>query len=311
MKKQAMHGKAAHSLLSLKIRKLNGEFEGKADEARMEYGKIKRNLRKREIDLVNKAEEIIKEIRADYLHESETFEIYSEFAVNVRPILDLHTKNADVVIVTDDIIHVLDLKTGTTEVDEDSDMMKLYGLGAFMELSTGSTATIKLSVIQDFEIKTKTFTVEELIYPLMAEGRDAKPFEDKIARFIQEAAFNSSAKVVLNKEGVSDEIIEGANQLREVANTIFKKAESMANRGYEFKEYGITPGTIRRTVKDMVGAITWLSDKGFTNDEINGTGLNITSLEELLNEEQFEEFSEYYVEEVQSKDSFKRKRKRL
>lgn len=312
-KKQAKSGRVAHSLLSLKIRKLRGEFRGTEGKklAQEEYAKFVPSLTTKEMQIAEDAFEKVEALLERYAETNEVVNIYDETHLDAKPLLP-YSGPADVIVVTEDVIHIIDLKTGAVYESEDSMQLMIYAAGAFNEFATRSTDTIKTSIIQDGKIRTAIHSVNEVVEWATKEGNKLKrkeydSLESEYAKKMFVFENKMSMFLALNPEKINDEIIEGTVRMSKIRDIAFKKGRQLSERGHEFKEYGITEGRTRRTVPNIVEAVAWLSAKGYSNKEINQTKLNIGPLEKLMSESQFKEFSNLFVEEAQSEPSFKKK----
>lgn len=306
-------GRVAHELLHLKMRKINGDFrsfEGKR-EAEREHAKISDYIDEHpEIeDITNDATNKVIELLKEYRRTHDNVQLFSERYLHAAPILPIRGGKGDVIIVTDEIIHVLDLKTGKIEEQPNSDQLIVYGVGAFNQYATEHTHTIKLSIIQHYEMRTVAYDADGFMSEAKEIGdnmwmnqlrstrnelaREGKAFEYKTLRMLEE-----------EPELLDDEIFDVLGDVSSLKSKSYKVGKEI---GYDSKKYGTTEGVTRRTVVDMVGAIEWLSNQGFTRNEINETRLGVAKLEKLLTYEQFEQFSILYIEETQSAPSFKSK----
>jgi hypothetical protein len=71
---------------------------------------------------------------------------------------------ADVVGIGSDTLYIADLKTGSGYVDQDSDQLKIYALGALMQFELDDVAHIQLHIVQPRhgDVRVHTMTIEEL-----------------------------------------------------------------------------------------------------------------------------------------------------
>jgi hypothetical protein len=75
---------------------------------------------------------------------------------------------ADVVGVGSDTLYIADLKTGSGYVDEDSDQLKIYALGALLQqddATRGEIAHVQLHIVQPRhgDVRVHTMTIDELL----------------------------------------------------------------------------------------------------------------------------------------------------
>lgn len=130
----AEEGTAAHALAELKLSKMYGKIDTETYQQRFEefvkeFGKYYNNDFE---EYVNQYLDFVKKTTDELVDNGEQYHIFFEAKVSFANIVPQGFGTADVLIITDDTIHVIDLKfgVGVPVSAVDNPQLRLYGFGA-------------------------------------------------------------------------------------------------------------------------------------------------------------------------------------
>ena len=267
---------------------------------------------------------LIKEARREC--ESPIFSV--EQKVDLSGYVDGCFGTADMVIITNDTVHVIDLKLGRgVEVSAvDNDQLKAYGLGVLtMADMLYDIETVRLTIFQPRLYTQSTWEItpdelrtwgEEILKPrgamaLVGAGefhagswcRFCKARNQCRARaesFLDLAKYEFRPPVLLTDEEIA-EVMTKAEDLTNWVNDVFAYATAAAiEDGTHFKNWKLVEGRSVRKFTDTDAVEQAARNAGYT-DIYNKTLITLTAFEKLMGKDAFQEILGPYVTKPRGK----------
>lgn len=325
----AAEGTAAHRLAELKLQYRFGKI-GPIEFA-MEYEAFKNDPEFSKY--YNKEfEEYVDEHVEYVISETEkltNFHIYFELRVNFANVVPQGFGTADVLIVTEDTIHVIDLKfgAGVPVSAIDNPQLRLYGMGALNLFP--NTRTVKMTINQPRLESRDTETLDKetlldwafnFVAPRAEEaikGEGTLHANEDACRFcklrgkckeradMQLALAQKEFSIVDQKKNLVQNLsVEQISNILEIAPLFidwFKDVQSFAlgqlAAGVKIPGYKLVEGRSNRIITDETKVKEILLEVGFTEDEIMKPRemLGISKLEALVGKKAFAEICKDYL----------------
>lgn len=314
----AAEGTLAHKLAEQILHYNNGEISKKALTGRMnklkEDPQYSQEMQDYISDYANRVWEVVNEVKASCPDALVLFEQRLDFFEYVPEGFG----TGDVVIVADDMVHVIDLKygkgVGVSAVD--NPQLRLYGLGAYLEHSMlYDIQKVRMTIIQPRldNISSEELTAEELLTWAETEVKPkaalAYTGEGKFqvgdhCRFCR-ARKTCRARAEYNLELAKLEFEEPALLSDEEIGEVLKKADELAHwvkdvtdyaltealKGKKFNGWKLVEGMSRRKYTDQVKAEAVLVEAGYSLEKIRKPAelIGITEMTKLTGKKRFEE----------------------
>ena len=314
----AAEGTFAHRLAELILRYDNGEFSKQTFTRR--YNKLKedpfysKDLEDYISDYTKMVWEIINETKATCPDALVLFEQRLDFSDYVQDGFG----TGDVVIVSDDVVNVIDLKygKGVGVSAEDNPQLRLYGIGAYAEHSLlYDIQRVRMTIVQPRleNISTEELTAEELLQWAEDEVKPKAALADAgqgefcigdHCRFckarttcraraeynLELAKYEFAAPELLTGEEIG-EILMRADELAHWVKDITEYALAQALKGEKLDGWKLVEGLSRRKYidQDMISKI--LTGAGYPATDIYKPDelIGITDMTKLLGKKTFEE----------------------
>lgn len=314
----AAEGTLAHKLAEQILHYNNGEISKKALTGRMnklkEDPQYSQEMQDYISDYANRVWEVVNEVKASCPDALVLFEQRLDFFEYVPEGFG----TGDVVIVADDMVHVIDLKygKGVGVSAMDNPQLRLYGLGAYLEHSMlYDIQRVRMTIIQPRleNISSEELTAEELLTWAETEVKPKAALaytgegEFQVGdhcRFCR-ARKTCRARAEYNLELAKLEFEEPALLSDEEIGEVLKKADELAHwvkdvtdytltealKGKKFNGWKLVEGMSRRKYADQVKVEAVLVEAGYPLEKIRKPAelIGLTEMTKLTGKKRFEE----------------------
>lgn len=329
----AAEGTAAHALAELKLKYRFGKIS--VTEYETEYASFKQDpefskyYNKEFEEYVDDHVEYIIEVTDDLSAAGIKYHIYFEVRVNFANVVPQGFGTADVLIVTEDTIHVIDLKfgAGVPVSAKNNSQLRLYGMGALNlfpnttwvkmtinqpRLDSRDTEIVRKEVLLDWAFNYVSPRAEEAIKGegVLHSTEDACRFcklrgKCKERADTQLAVAKREFSIVDHKENLVQQMsVEQISNILEIAPLFidwFKDVQSFAlgqlASGVKIPGYKLVEGRSNRIITDETKVKEILLGLGLREDEIMKPRemLGISKLEALVGKKLFADVCKDYI----------------
>lgn len=304
-------GKVAHQLFELKVQKLCGLLDTprKKEEAESRYKAIDMDVTKRMQTETEKAAKKVAAIYATYKAASPSTTIHTEQWIHLHELIRNAKGQADVVIVTPDTVHIIDLKTGNYPIKPDSAQMTAYAAGLALK---NPGKRIVSTIIQQGVEREQELDPTAAIEWAKEEGerQNQAIIEDvKDPLALELLALNEKVKQ-LKPEDLNGDVLFALHRLKSEQEKRARQANKLVKEhGATYSFFESKPGNRKLFAKDT---LQWLADKGYTADDIASmTSVTKKNFENIVSPaHQLEAIEEGIIYDGQSPASLKLNLKR-
>lgn len=310
----AQEGTMAHSIAETKVRIAIGE---KADLPSIEDAEMNEatDLYR---DFVMEQLELAKQICKDPA-------VYVEQHVSAEKYAPGCYGTADCIIISDNVLHIIDLKYGQLEVSaQHNTQLQIYSLGAVEAFSAlYDFDTVKMSIFQPRRSNYDTFTIsveellkwgEEVLKPkaelaMKGEGEFSAGEHCRFCKIKNTCRKRAEYNLMLAKydfampDTLEDDeisiILDRADSLVSWINDIKEYALTQAIAGKQFTGYKVVAGRSTRKYTDEKAVAETVSGAGF--DPYEHKVLGITAMTKLLGKKKFDSLLGTLIEKPQGK----------
>ncbi len=312
-----LEGTAAHALAEIKLQYATGKIKTKRtfNKRLNEFKEFDSDFYNEEMD---EAMDLYVETVIEHLNRYDNADIEFEQRVDFSRWVPDGFGTSDVVILTEDVIEIIDLKygKGVPVYAHLNPQMMLYALGAYAKYDiVYEFKTIRMTIMQPRLDNVSTFelSVEELLYwadnyvaPRAIQATegigdwditaDSMKFSPVRAQLVPRAAkhfelidrLDYKAPELLSDEEIG-EVLEQADDIKKWLTDIEYYAMGAIQKGKTIPGYKLVEGRSNRKIVDEQQAAKVLEEKGYTDIYKEPSLLAIGKLEKLIGKNNFSE----------------------
>lgn len=288
----SLEGTKAHELSEWKLRKqLFPVTDEKVEEMDKQFADVPKDMDRHTDSFVDFVIEQFNEARAI----SKDAELILEGRLDFSDYVPDGFGTGDVVIVSDDVMHVIDLKYGMTEVSAiNNSQLRLYALGAYKEYDyMFGVKQIKMTIVQPRidNYSTEEISVEELIkygeeyikpraeIAASGEGECVAGEHCKFCKAKGDCRTRAEYNLALISEDFSKpdtltneelaDILANAKQIQDwIGDVLAFTLDRAVNHGEKYPGFKLVAGTSRRKYASEDKVADKLISEGYVDDEI-------------------------------------------